>query len=533
MKHIFRTIIILLFSISIQAQDDQIKFDNVEVIKEFSAKLGEFNKIDLEPKLPVFDLKSRRYEYNLRSIPIKLDYEKPTIRPLALPDPKPKHINNYRIKLGYGLPKFLNAEISLGYIKENLNSNIVLKHISADNSSSIKDQRDSETSLGFQFLNRKNEMDLEYGILSSIDGQYNYLYATETNKIDSFSTSDNKRRLLRGSFSTFVKKDEIFTSLDNRLELNYKFLQLNTDKDLENTIGIKNTTDYNLTENASISLPIEANFITSSDYYLFKAKPQFTYTTRLFYLKIGGELGKSQNQDFLAPIAKVSSNLFNNFIEIFASVDNQIFNNSYFVKTAVNPFLNYNQSPVETTIINNYTAGLRNSLEGAKIEFKASYQNMKNMLMFIPSSLDKRTFETVYDDGKNIKLEANIRYQILPQIEISGNIIKNFYELDHFAKAWHTPDLTANFTTKTNLLENKLSITGELFFATAPWYLDTDGNKKKLSSLFDISGKASYKFINSSNLFVEVNNLFNQKYQKWYQYPTYGINLLAGFEINF
>lgn len=533
MKQIYQTIIILLFSISINAQEDQVKFDNVEVIKEFSAKLGDFNKIDLEPTLPVFDLKSRRYEYNIRAIPVKLEYEKPTIRPLALPDPIVKHINNYRVKLGYGVPKFLNAELSIGMLKNNMNSNISLKHMSANNSVSISDQRDSKTGIDFTYFNRKNELDIEYGINGLVDGSYNYLYATEINKIDSFSTADNKRRFLRGNFNVFAQKDGLFNLFDNKLEVNYKFLQLNSNKKLENTIGIKNTIDYNFNQYTSISLPIEFDFITGEQIYLMKTTPHFVYSTRLFYLKIGGDLGKSQNQDFIYPSAKISSNLFNNFIEIFASVDNQIFNNNYYTKTKINPFLNYNQSPIETTLINNYSAGIRNSLEGAKIEFIGTYQNITNMLLFIPSKLDKRTFETVYGDGKNIKLEANIRYQILPQIEISGNLVKNFYELSNYPKAWHTPDLTANFTTKTDLLNNKLSITGELFFATAPWYLDLEGNKKKLSPLFDISGKASYKIAKSSNLFLEVNNLFNQKYRKWYQYPSYGINILAGLELSF
>ena len=84
MKNILITIFTILIGQSLIGQEDSIKFDAVTVIKEFNAEIGNFNKIGIEPKLPIFDLKSRSYEYSVRAIPMKLDYEKPQIRPLAL-----------------------------------------------------------------------------------------------------------------------------------------------------------------------------------------------------------------------------------------------------------------------------------------------------------------------------------------------------------------------------------------------------------------------------------------------------------------
>jgi len=533
MKNIFQIIIILLISQILIGQEDQIKFDKVEVIKEFSAQIGNFNKISIEPKLPIFDLDSRRYKYNVRALTMKLDYEKPTIRPLALPDIKQSPINKYYLKLGYGIPKLIDVELSLGLLKNNLNSNISIKHISSDNSANVKDQKNSKTSIDFSFFNRKNELELEYGIEGGIDASYYYLYGTEANKIDSFSTNENKRRYISGRFLAFVKKHELFDNFNNKTELGYSFLQLNTNKTFENTIDLKNTSDYRFSNYASLELPIVANFLTSSNVYLFRTTPHFKYSTRLINFKAGGDIGKSQDLNFIYPFGEISSNLFNNFIEIFVSAKNQIYNNSNYLKSRKNPFMNFNNDSISTSVYNNYSAGVRNSLEGAKIEFIASYQNIKNKLLFVPSNQDNRTFNTIYDSGKNIKLEANISYQIIPQLEVSGNMTKNIYEMDNEAKAWFNPDLTANFTTKTYLLDKKLSITGELFFATASWYKDLNGNKKKLSTLFDLGGNVSYKFLKSSQIYFQINNIFAQKYQKWYQYPNHGINLIGGLKLNF
>lgn len=518
--------LILVFGTSaLIAQEDNVKFDDVKVFKEYSAQLGDFDKINIEPILPVFDLSSRKYKYSVRAIPMKLDYEKPKIRPLALPEPKPVHLNKYLVKFGYGYPKFLNAELSLGYKSGNMNSNIDFNHLSIDNTAKIKDQKNSITKLDFNFFNRKNEMDLEYGLCGSIDVRYYNLYA-----VDGYALAHAKRRLNRGDFSAAFKKEELISNLDNKTELSYQFIQLNTGKILENIFTIKNTSEYDFTENTSLNLPVTAQTLAGTKTYELQAKPFIQYSTRLININAGGDIGKTQDLDFIYPYAEISSNLFDNFIEIFASVDNQIFNNTDYIKSQINPFMNFNEDSIATSVYNNYSVGVRNSLEGAKLEFIATYQKIKNKLFFVP---DYREFNSIYDSGKNIKLQVNLAYKILPQLEITGNVTNNIFTMDKIAKPWHTPALTANFTTKTELLNKKLLIQGELFFASQSWYQDYYRNKKKLPNLFDISSKAGYKFHKSSSIFVEVNNIFAQNYQRWYQYPSYGINFLAGMELRF
>ncbi len=532
-KNIILVALLTILNFYLSAQEDNVNFDDVQVIKEFSAKIGDFNKVNIEPKLPIFDLSTRRYKYNVRAIPVKLEYEKPKIRPLALPDPKPIHINKYYVKLGYGYPKFLDAELSIGYKKNNINSNIALTHLSANSTANIKDQRNSKTQINFAFFNRKNETDLEYSINGKIEGDYYYLYANNKTIQDSFTTLQNKRRILRGSINAKLKKEELLSNLDNKTELAYGFIQLNTGKILENIFTVENLSEYSLNQYASVNIPLTLKTILGSDIFKVQAKPFFRYNTRLLNIKIGGDIGKTQDLNFLYPYAEVSSNLFDNFIEIFASADNQIFNNTIYIQSEINPFMNFEKNSISTTAYNNYTAGIRSSLEGVKIEFITAYKKFKNKLFFIPSLTDRRTFSIIYDNGKNIQLQLNLLYKILPELEIEGNITNNIYTMDNIAKPWHTPSLTANFSTKTELINKKLLIKGGLFFASQSWFMDFDGNKKKLSSYFDLSAKASYKFLEKSSIFIEVNNIFSQKYQKWYQYPNYGINGLAGMEIRF
>jgi len=78
-----------------------------------------------------------------------------------------------------------------------------------------------------------------------------------------------------------------------------------------------------------------------------------------------------------------------------------------------------------------------------------------------------------------------------------------------------------------------LHFKGELYFSSQSWYQKLDGKKYKLDPVFDISGELRYSVHKSTYLFCEINNIFASKYQRWYQYPAYGINILAGIEMGF
>src|SRR5210317_1605785 len=81
------TLILSSFATIMKAQED-LQVEEVKVIKDFEARLKDFRKINLEPVLPSFDISSRSYEYKVSSKALKLEYEKPSIRPLALPEEK-------------------------------------------------------------------------------------------------------------------------------------------------------------------------------------------------------------------------------------------------------------------------------------------------------------------------------------------------------------------------------------------------------------------------------------------------------------
>lgn len=529
MKKILGALSIIFLIYSVNGQESELKFDDVQVIKDFNAEIGNFNKVNVDPLLPVYDIKSRIYEYKVRSIPAKMEYDKPKIRPLALKPEDRKELNKYYVKLGYGFPQLLNIDASAFFQRRSLSGDVEIRHISANNEDKIKDQNISASQLNIDLknINKISNQILEFK--SNVNNSYIYLYGYKAG--DSIIPDDTKRRYLSAEISGSFTANKLTDKIGNKTDMIFKTLQFNAKDVSENNINIKNTTYYQLNENSYLELPVELDLLPGSKAYIFGLKPYFIYSSRPLNLKAGFHAGISHEKRLLTPYLEISSNLFHNFIEVFAAYNSDFYNNSDLLKTGINPFLSFTDDDIVSSKFTNITAGIRNSLEGARFEVKATYQTFDSHLFF--KIADNRTFSAIYDDGTNVKIEAMASYKPVKKFEIGGTVTRNIYKLDNFDKPWYTPDLSANVYTKALLLSDRIIVGGELYFGSAPWYQDTAGNNKKLDPLFDLNGNIKFMITKKSGCFINVNNIFAQKYQRWYDYPDYGLNLLVGLELRF
>ena len=49
----------------------------------------------------------------------------------------------------------------------------------------------------------------------------------------------------------------------------------------------------------------------------------------------------------------------------------------------------------------------------------------------------------------------------------------------------------------------------------------------------DLSAGIEFKINNTFSAWMDVNNIFNTKYQRWHNYEVYGLNLIGGVRVNF
>lgn len=69
-------------------------------------------------------------------------------------------------------------------------------------------------------------------------------------------------------------------------------------------------------------------------------------------------------------------------------------------------------------------------------------------------------------------------------------------------------------------------------FSGGSW-LSKDHISYVLKSGIDLSAGVEYAIKKNFSAWLDINNIFNDKYARWHAYPVYGINLLGGVMIHF
>ena len=111
--------------------------DEVEVIKNFKARLAETQRMQIIPEVPIHRQEPLDFNYEVNVRGLSLDYLPPVIRPLAMKSDPPAANYNTDLKFGYGYPYFSVASLNSAYT---LMDNLVLG-LNYDHQAARNDQR--------------------------------------------------------------------------------------------------------------------------------------------------------------------------------------------------------------------------------------------------------------------------------------------------------------------------------------------------------------------------------------------------------
>ena len=83
------------------------------------------------------------------------------------------------------------------------------------------------------------------------------------------------------------------------------------------------------------------------------------------------------------------------------------------------------------------------------------------------------------------------------------------------------------------MLMKDLWLRADLWAWDGPQYRGKDGEAYKGETAFDLNAGAEFRITKNFNLWVQLNNIFNNKYERWHQYEVYGFNILGGITYSF
>jgi len=517
----------------------QLPSEEVQVVRDFDARLGSAERLLMNPQLPPFDTTQLSYNFRIQDRQLDYDYQPPEIRALGMGRTELEKSYSTYLRAGYGTPKSPLADGYTSFRGSNYQAYAEGSHYSVDNRNNLENQIIGRTHLGLggEYI---------FGPSFYIDGHLKYdhlindLYGYD-HEVDSFSREDAARRfnLFHADFSLGSKESNSW-GLQYKLKTAYE----NTSDNLlasENQFQLLAQVAWEISDQQAIEVEGKARFINFTDSIsadpiglnIFTFKPSYSYQTEKFSARVGLFVGNANETSLIFPEIHAQYSVLEDQLIAYLGSAGSLQAQGFSQLSQRNPYFTNTMDSLYATRQWEIFAGAKGRYNQLKYNLEVAYQNFSNLAFFTPDFKDTRLFDAYYESGSAIDISLNLNYPVTENLTTSLTLNQTFFSLDSLESPIHTPTFTADFRTEYSLLSQKLNFWFDIRFQNGVDYLDSDNQIDQLEGLFDLSLGADYFFAEHWGVFFHAYNLTNNTRQRWNQYPIIGRNILGGIIMRF
>ncbi|PBJ12161.1 TonB-dependent receptor [Flavobacterium sp. ACN6] len=558
-----------------QKKNESIGTETVNVVKPYSPTISDAFKVKETPSLDDSGNQQKEViKYSILSVPVASTFTPSKGKAEGVEKAKKERLFNNYATLGLGNYSTLNAEL---FVNQDLGNNDYVAGMFRHHSSQggIKDVElndefyDTAINVGYGQNNRDNSWNVDlgyqnqiynwyglpsdfgstipdqrYDLVNSINPDHSYntiwvggnaeftesifsnLAAKFTHFSDSYSSSEN-RFYVKPTFTVDVMDQAIKTNvIVDHVSGSFKnnYLQ-------DNVEAVK----YGIT-----NVGIEPSFVINENDWTLELGAGVFYS---------GDSEKSSNRFFIYPKVNASYKLVGDLMIFYTGVNGGLNQNSYADFVTENPFLSptLNMRPSSTQY--NVFAGLKGKLaNNVNYNLSGSYRNEKDKALFKANDYTEvitnedyafgNSFGVVYEDIRTFSFYGELKADFSQNVTFGINGTFNSYNTDNAVEAWNLPTMKLSSTLDVN-------ITKKIYAGLNVFYV---GERKDmqvnsgimanyapiiLKSYFDANAHVGYKFSDRLTFFLKLNNIGNQAYEKWLNYPVQGFQVLGGANYKF
>jgi outer membrane receptor protein involved in Fe transport len=213
--------------------------------------------------------------------------------------------------------------------------------------------------------------------------------------------------------------------------------------------------------------------------------------------------------------------------------------NNFNTLRLLNPFISSLTNSVTENEQFNLYVGLKGNI-AQTVDFEARFESkiIDNMPLFVNDTLSKshqQRFNVITDDINLIKVNLSAGYTGADfQIKLKGNW--NHYSTNKELYAWQCPEMEGALEASVKVapkwnLNTKIYTWGDSYAKS--WDILKRVVATKLKGASDINFGITYKQTKQLTVFMNLNNILNNNYERWNRYPSYGFNAMAGLSFAF
>ncbi len=516
---------------------DTTKKQSVEIKSAFKPVLKNAVKINFNATPPAPQTGTPNLTYNIPIQNLFFNLQPVALKPLALQidSAGQAHNSNY-VKAGYGNfnTPLIDAGFSIGDGKRT-NFTIFANHISQKGP--LRVQKFSNTNLAAHINTIVNRVEV-YGKLGYQQQSF-FLYGPDA------SLSSAKDDSLKKPYQTVNIRAGVRNAMVTRFGISY-----NPD------LNINVFSDSRSTEtNGILDVPVEVRFGTSfgllirgnADITTYTPTDGKAYSNNVYFFNAAVLLKTSKlairagirptwdnSKLNVLPDVLVDVHLQEKKIIVTAGWAAHIRKNTYQFLASQNPWINQPVSQFNTRITEGY-GGFKGTLANSfNYRVTSGYIEYLNLPLF--SNHIKPGLFNVLQEGKlqGFHGQAEIGFVLQDKFNASAKFdMYNFFGQQSYSRAYHIIPLQLTAALRWQPAK-KIMVKGDLYAWRGPVYLkDNMGNTGRLPSVFDLNAGIEFRVHQFVSVWGQFNNVFNNAYERWHNYPVVGFNFLAGIKLTF
>ncbi|MEZ5015089.1 MAG: hypothetical protein R2794_12435 [Chitinophagales bacterium] len=525
-----------LLSVALAEAQTNVGEEDVDVVSTYNPVLADAVKTNVEPQVPKNNAKPEEQTYDLPLAFYPIAYQPVLVKPIRISDEKKPDLDNVYVKVGFGTQLTPLAEAYLNSNRsEKYNYGLFGKYISSNGT--LENQNYSDLSLGGD---AKFFFDDKYALpLHAYYGANTLHYYGYNNEDTTFDKKDIEQKFNKYGFDVAFHNigdnpldmnfglQAGFTGISdiNKYHENHPFLRAYAEKELQNKSIVGAAFDYDYF--AYVGAGEHYNYLTG-------VRPYYRMTGDGWSLKAALETRVDKdNNAYILPDATFSYNLIGYKLAFVAGLQSHLQINDFENIVDENPFVKDTLRYVNSAITETW-AGFRGSTNGNfSFTIKGYRKNASDLPFYINDSTDEKRFDIVYSDagiwGGNIELSYFDADRFRFTAALNAFTFSDIAKLD---KAYHRPTMEWTFSGMYSF-NRKLSANLDVFGIGKSYALLSDGTEPEIPGTIDMNVSATYMYSKYFNIFLNCNNLAAFKYQKYYNYPSYGLQILGGISFSF
>lgn len=518
------------------AQRDTTKKQTIDITSSYKPVLRNAVKINFSASHLAADTSKNVGPYNVPPQNLFYTYQPVSLRPLALSQDSilDLGIRNF-IKAGFGnyTTPYISAGFSFGDGKKSL-INVYGDYISSKGNISNQDYSEINLKAAGSYFTSSNEF---YG-RAGVKVQDNYLYGydhalynyTKENLLQRYQTlslgGGFRNKTVTGSGISYDPHVDIhlFSNQDKASETSFA-VTAPVSKTFADVFTITIAAKADITSYASKNLVNNIRYSNN----IYSIAPELAYAKPMFSLHGGVTPTWDNGKLYVLPNIYGEAKLQEKMFLVQAGYTGRIIKNNYQYLTSVNPYIQPLLMQQNTKEVELY-GGIKATV-GSHFNFsgKASWITYHNMPFFVNDTTDGKTFvlrneSRVYD----FRVHGDMSFVKQDKFTITAGLTFNGYNgMKDNDRAWGTIPLELNGSLRWWAFRQVL-IKGDFSAFSGAAFLLKDGSDVKVGGGTDLSAGIEFKINKNFSAWLDINNIFNNKYQRWYQYPSYGMNILGG-----